>query len=426
MTSRWFISILATGVLTAASPAITAEEFCTSPQPDTPGDFACAAALADGFGGLVVWERGASEQTPLRIQGQWIDEAFQPVGQEITIASHAEQPMWRPQVVLNTPDEAIVIWADGRSHDPQISRTYNGFQIRGTVLSRAGEHPPRTFPISFPHGCIEPVIARDSYGQRVAVGWSATQYGRFETAVFEPDDLRVAAANEAFAKGWIMPHASLYGSLAVSPSGQLARLQHQSFGATIESIDPEQAQVRTMSVTDFRPTVKAQEILEGLGTDLFFDYPSVRINRQGEVAVVGAACRHDPEPPYYFKPIGYAAALLTATGETRQVGFWTGPMPEDPNLCRAQVAFSGDEPVVFLPIAPQEGLALLTAALPLPGAEDPRITVDDGTLYPLPGELNQFSIVLADDGATGKAAIVATSGLNPTRLCLWPSELIRF
>jgi len=58
---RWAALLL---IASSALP-LGAAEFCTEPPPGSPGDFACRGALATGFGGIVVFERGVATETLL-------------------------------------------------------------------------------------------------------------------------------------------------------------------------------------------------------------------------------------------------------------------------------------------------------------------------------------------------------------------------
>ncbi len=427
---------LMAGVLAATLfQPLQAAEFCSSePASGTDGDQACHAALADGFGGLVTWERQRHPGEPLVIMAQWVNADFAPEGPEIVVSEHEEFPMWRPHVVLLNPDEAFVVWADGRNLPPGSSQTdwWKGFHIRGAVLERNAQESPFSFPlveVTPETSAIEPVIAFNPTAQLAVVGWPDIRESEFEIYTYKPETLRASAySGDIPTPQLLINKPNIYlGEIALDAE-TVARVNTN--GPHIDFFNLQNGDHIADNSMAFLDILKdpLSELSEE-ETDYFLDYGATAYDIEGNLAVVTAIGHRDADNPTGFRVIGYAARYRSSNGPLGPVNYWIGNTSDKTNICRPEVAFSGSDPVVFLPIVDAEtnkATLFVGNIATEPSAEPVQITREDGDLYPLPDELEQFSVILVDEGATGKAALVATSGRTPSHLCMWPSELIGF
>ncbi|MDX1972921.1 MAG: hypothetical protein SFY68_10360 [Candidatus Sumerlaeia bacterium] len=407
-------SFLSISCVLALFQGVNAAEFCTPPTPEVAGEYACHGALSEGTGGLLVFERAVSGK-PLFIVGQWVDGQFAADGPEFVISAHETGPCWRPSAVLISDDEAFVVWADGEN---QIQPPhYVGFGLKGSYIRRGEQPLTRTFDLISRNTVpsldwiIEPSIAHSPLAKRIVIGGWAIENGlggfghnSFSTQI-----------------NWETDSPTLKG-FQLQPSLALGAISFQLS-------EPYVVGSSGNILTEFtlRPggekTIFDFSDLSGEGT---WDYPSVSYGPQGSTSLGVTLAYPDASNPDGFRVKGYALRAYNAAGEITHEGVYTGALPAVNNICRPTVAYSGSNPVAFLPIVAVDGtVQLLVAPIPAVGT-DSRMSEQSGSLYPLPGALNQFRVIFLDEGAYGKAALIASSGEASPRVCVWPSELIGF
>lgn len=414
---RVVIGGIATFILTlsAISPAA---EFCTSLKDPLGAERSCNAALTDGFGGIIVFEREPAPKAHLQVVAQWLDGDFKADGGEIVVEGSTTGPMWRPQAILLDGDTALIVWADGTRFAGDI-RTYDyrGMEIRGTVLKRGDKVAAKSFPLltapDASSGVISPELKFDPVTNTGFVaGWQSGG-GRMamRSLSFSVADVM------AFAKGTVP-------RLAATEMAEPNMLCTYTMGSAGKIVSFTTTGVPLVGIlgtgkkdTRLRLTDAARKAVPGA----WFDQPSAATSPAGSTALAAAILSGQ-------SPKGYIVEVLSPEGKTTHCGIMLGGAPADANLARPLVAFSNEYPVAFLPVMDEKGsLQLLVAPIPTVSSANTALSARNGDLYPLPGDLQQFSIAIADNGASGKAAIIASSGTTAApHVCIWPSEFIGF
>lgn len=414
---------LIAGILAAGSGApLPAEEFCTAP-PAGANDRACAGAVADGFGGLLVYEHERAPQTHLVAMAQWIDGDFAPEGPPLVLAEAPGGPMWRPRAVLLNPDTAFVIWCDGRAR--RSPESYAGFDLRGAVLRRGDPAPAEGFVIaagSDTTGAMDPLLLFDPATATVVVGFWLQAEGTTSTTTdvssllgFSRDSL-LSAARQAPEPAFQVP-GNNFSALAFDHQRRLLRLNRGWDDFEVTAVWPaDENPTPSSRKFPFAEAITPFRAAEGPAP--YVAHFDMAVGPNGELAMVGAVVRER-------QPLGYLAMVTgdRATDGIARRAWYQGPVSADWNITRPRVAFSGEEPVLFLPITDAAGAPALFVG---PLGDGEINATEGGATYPLPGGLEQFDILIADHGTSAKAALIATSGNGTTRLCAWPSELIGY